>query len=80
MCSGNVGRQALHLDVAGDEVEDAALQLDAARLALEHDRHGDGDRLVHRQLIEVGVQQLVRDRIELVSFTITRASLPSSSG
>ena len=31
---GNVGRQALHLDLAGHEVEHAALQLDALRLAL----------------------------------------------
>ena len=32
---GNVGRQALDLDLAADEVEDAALLLDALRLALD---------------------------------------------
>ena len=31
---GNVGRQALDLDLAADELEDAALLLDALRLAL----------------------------------------------
>ena len=35
---GNVGRQALHLDLARHEVEHAALLLDALRLALEDDR------------------------------------------
>ena len=32
---GNVGRQALDLDLAADELEDAALLLDALRLALD---------------------------------------------
>ena len=35
-------------------------------LALEDDRDRDGQHLVHRDLVEVGVEQLVRDRIELV--------------
>ena len=47
-------------------VEHAALDLDAPRLALQQHRHGDGDRLVHRELIKVGVQQAVRDRVELI--------------
>ena len=33
----DVARQALDLDLAVDEVDDAALLLDALRLALEHD-------------------------------------------
>ena len=62
----NVGRQALDLDLAADELEDAALLLDALRLALDDDRNGDLEHAVHRDAVEVGVQQLVRDRIELV--------------
>ena len=63
---GNVGRQALHLDLAGHEIQQAALLLDARRLALDDDRHRHDDGLVHRELVEVGVQQLVRDGVELV--------------
>ena len=63
---GDVRRQALHLDVARHEVEQAALLLDARRLALHDDGHGDDDRLVHRELVEVRVQELMCDRIELV--------------
>ena len=33
---------------------------------LHDDRDGDAQHLVHRDAVEVGVQQLVRDRIELV--------------
>ena len=62
----NVARQRLDLDLAVHEVDDAALLLDALGFALQHDRHGDGERLVHRDLVEVDVEQLVVDRIELV--------------
>ena len=62
---GNVGRQALDLDLAADELEDAALLLDALRLALDDHRNRDLQHAVHRDAVEVGVQQLVRDRIEL---------------
>ena len=62
----NVGRQALDFDLAMHDVEHAALLLDALRLALRHDRHLDAEQLVHRDAIEVGVQQLVGDRIELI--------------
>ena len=55
----DVRRQALDLEVAVDEVEDAALLLDALRLALDDDRDGHRQQLVHRDAIEVGVQQLV---------------------
>ena len=62
----DVGRQTLDFDLAADEVDDAALLLDALRLALEDDRHRDREQLVHRDGVEVGVEQLVVDRIELV--------------
>ena len=56
---GDVGRQALDLDLAAHELEDATLLLDALRLAphVERDRHLDGT--VHRDAIEVGVEHLV---------------------
>ena len=38
---GNVGREALDLDLAADELEEAALLLDALRLALDDDRDRD---------------------------------------
>ena len=41
---GNVARQALDLDLAADELEDAALLLDALRLALDDDRDRDLNR------------------------------------
>jgi hypothetical protein len=63
---GNVLRQALHLQLTRHEVEHAALELGALRLANDQDRHRHGDRAIHRELIEVGVQQLVGDGIELV--------------
>ena len=57
MCSGmSVGRHS-HLDLAGHEVEQAALELHALRLALEETGTVTDDGLVHRQLVEVGVQQ-----------------------
>ena len=55
---GDVRRQALDLDLAVHEVEQAALLLDALRLALDGDRHRDGEQLVHRDAVEVGVEQL----------------------
>jgi hypothetical protein len=63
---GDVTRQAFDLDLTMDVLEDAALLLHAGRFALGHDRHRDAQRLVHRDAIEVGVQNLVRDRVELV--------------
>ena len=39
----NVGRQALDLDLAADELEDAALLLHALRLALDDDRDRDAE-------------------------------------
>ena len=41
MCSGMSAGQALDLDLAVDELEDAALLLHALRLALDDDRDGD---------------------------------------
>jgi len=63
---GNVRRQALDVDLAVHEVDDAALRLDALRLAREMHRDGDPQHLVHRDAIEVGVQQVVPHRVELV--------------
>ena len=66
MFSGMSPGRHFDLDLAVHEVDDAALLLDALGLALEHDRDRDREHLVHRDLVEVGVEQLVRDRIELV--------------
>ena len=54
------------LDLAMHEVDHAALGLDALGFAGQVHRHGDAQHLVHRHAIEVGVQQLVLDRMELV--------------
>jgi len=62
---GNVARQALDLDFAADELEDAALHLDALGLALDEDRNRDLDHAVHGHAVEVRVQHLVGDGIEL---------------
>ena len=53
----NLGRQRLELDLAVDEVEHAAFDLDAARLALDDHLHGDRDLAVHVDAVEVRVQQ-----------------------
>ena len=71
---GNVARQHFDLDLAVHEVDDAALLLDALGLALEDDRDRDRQHLVHRDLIEVGVEQLVVDRIELIFLDEHRVS------
>ena len=66
MCSGmSAGRHSTSISRL-HEVDDAALLLDALRLALEDDRDRDGEQLVHRDRVEVGVEQLVVDRVELV--------------
>ena len=66
MCSGmSAGRHSMH-DLAMHEVDDAALGLDALGLAGQMHRHRHAQDLVHRHAIEVGVQQLVLDRVELV--------------
>ena len=63
---GYVARQHFDLDLAIHEVDDATLLLDALGLALEDDRDRDRQHLVHRDLIEVGMEQLVVDRVELI--------------
>ena len=55
---GICGRQALDLELTGDEVEQAALVLHPDRGALELDVHLDLDELVQGHLEEVGVEQL----------------------
>jgi hypothetical protein len=64
---GNVAGQAFDFDLAADELEHAALLLDALRLALDDHRDRHLNHLVHRHAIEVGVQHFVGDRVELVS-------------
>jgi len=60
----DVAGQTLDLDLTVREVDDAALELDALGLALQRDDHGDRDRLVHLQAVEVGVQHRVLDGVE----------------
>ena len=57
-CSGMSAGRHFDLDLAADELEDAALLLDALRLALDDDRDRDLKHLVHRDAVEVGVQHL----------------------
>ena len=47
------------------EIHEPALGLDADGFAEELDRNRDADGLVHGDLDQVGVQQLVRRRIDL---------------
>ena len=63
--SGMSLRQALDLDFAGDEVDEAALGLDAHGLAAVDDGDGDPDGLVHGDPDEVGMEELVGDRVDL---------------
>ena len=62
----NIGRQTFDVDLAPDELEEAALLLDALGLAFDDHRNRDVDGAVHPDAVEVRVQQRVRDRIELV--------------
>ncbi len=61
----DIPRQALDLDFARDEVDEAALGLDARRLAVMDDGDRDPHRLVHGDPDEVGVEELVRDGVDL---------------
>ncbi len=71
--------QALDLDLAPDELEHAALLLDALRLALHDHRDRHLKRAIHGHAIEIRVQHLVRDRIELVFLDEhARAAAPAS--
>ena len=63
----NLRRQTLELDLAVHEVEHAAFDLHAARLALDDDLHGDLDAAIHVDAQEVRVQQVARNRIEQVT-------------
>ena len=64
MCSGMSAGQTFDLDLARDEVEHAALLLHAPGLALDVIGHRDRITLVHRDAVEVRVQQRVGNRIE----------------
>ncbi len=75
----NVARQALDLDLAADELEDAALLLDALRLALDDDRNRDLEDAVHRDAVEVGVQHWCVTGSSWYSFTSTFVSPPPGS-
>src|SRR4029077_16433974 len=52
----DVGRKALHLDLTQQLFEDAALRLHTFSLALEHDRNGDRQPLVHGDALQVYVE------------------------
>ena len=64
----DVGRETLDLDLAGHEVDEPAFGLDPDGLAEELERDRDPDGFVHGDLDEVGVEQLVRDRVDLEVF------------
>src|SRR6185436_6942921 len=61
----DVGGQTLDLQLAGDEVEDAALGLDPDRRAVDLDGDVELQRLVEGDLVEVGMEQPSLDRLDL---------------
>ena len=65
---GDVRREALDLDLAGDHVQDSRVGLDAARDA--HDLHGhlESDLHVHENPDEIDVQGLTRHGVPLHLF------------
>ena len=66
MCSGISAGRVFDLDLAMHEVEHTALDLHAARLAVQADRHLHVDLLGEVDTVEVGVQQLMGDRLQQV--------------
>ena len=62
----NVGREALDLDLAANELEETALLLHALGLAFDDDRDGHPKDAVHDHAVEIRVQHVVRNRVELV--------------
>ena len=76
----NIARQALDLDLAHHVLEDAALRLHADRHADQLNRHRDAHRLVHRNPLQVDVQQLALDRLMLPvdDHGLHRARAPST--
>src|SRR5262249_40188500 len=61
----NVGRQAGHLDLVHDEVEDALRVAHADGLAHRMHRYAHGDGAVGADLLNVDVHELLGDGIEL---------------
>ena len=55
---GNLVRQALDFDSAGDDFEQSALHLDARRFAGGVHRNGDANALGQIDALQVGVQQV----------------------
>src|SRR5206468_4470839 len=62
---GDVRRQTLDPQLAGDDVEHAALHLDADGHALDLDVDVDLERLVEGDLVEVRVEQPALDGLDL---------------
>ena len=63
---GHVGRQGAHEDLAGDDVEQAAVEPDADRRALEGHRDVRLDGLGEVDLLKVDVRHEVLDLVDLV--------------
>src|SRR5262249_11373262 len=63
---GNFIRQALDLDFARDDLEQAALELDTRRLADRHNGNRDADALLEVDALQVGVNQIAANRIALL--------------
>jgi len=61
----NVRRKTLNLDFTQQLLEDAAFRLHAHRFALEHHRNRDGQLLIHRDALQIHVQQRPLDRLIL---------------
>ena len=61
----DIAREALDLDLAQNMLEDAALVLHARRNTDQLDRHRHAHHLVHRNPLQVDVQQLALDRLML---------------
>jgi hypothetical protein len=63
---GDIVRQALDFDGAGDDFEQSALHLHALGLAGGSHRHADADTLGEIDAFEIGVQQRAADGIQLL--------------
>src|SRR5207244_13427117 len=58
---GDVAGQTVDLDLTIEEVDDPAVLIGALRFTFEYYRNGDGDRIVHRDLVYVLDELIVID-------------------
>src|SRR5262249_10332882 len=64
----DVARQTFDFDLARDQFENSTINLHSSSLSSDVDRNGHSDRDVHRNAVEVGMQEAVLDGINLQIF------------